>query len=107
MAAETTEQRICGRCGKEPALKGQRWGRNCKAAYARARTKGWVLVPREFVRRGTLDAKGRVRVAALRKARKRLNKTSHNGHKGTQRPQKTFVNRSDLCERSSAEATKP
>lgn len=73
--SEPEPQQICSKCGQEAALPGQRWGRKCRAAYARERRKATVRVPGEFVVRGTLDANGRVRVAAVRKAQGRLAKT--------------------------------
>lgn len=77
MPDDITEQKpppMCSKCGAEPAAPGQRWGRKCRAESAKKRRKETVRVPREFVVRGTLDANGRVRAAALLKARKRTRK---------------------------------
>lgn len=68
--------RPCAKCGAEPRAKGQRWGRQCRAAYEKKRRRGRVFVPREFVRRGTLDERGRVKAARVLKARKRLRRAA-------------------------------
>jgi hypothetical protein len=62
------KEKRCATCKRRPRRRGQRTCKVCHAAAERVRRAGKVLVPRGLVPRGTFDARGRVRLAAIRRA---------------------------------------